>query len=138
MKKKMKNFVYALVLGLLLISCTPEGDTYRLVVLPVAKVEMETAFRKDSVTKITVKYLRPSNCHFYEDFYYVREGFTRVVAIYNSELNKDNCQPIENDTITVPLSFKPTELGTYTFKFWKGTNADGIEEFDEYQADVNH
>ncbi|MBN8641007.1 MAG: hypothetical protein J0L86_04265 [Flavobacteriales bacterium] len=134
----MKRIASAIALCLLIVSCTPEGDTYTLEILPVAKVEMETAFAKDSVTEISVKYLRPSNCHFYEDFYYERIDFTRVVAIYNAKLNKDNCQSVANDTVTVPLKFKPTQLGTYTFKFWKGTNNAGEDEYFEYDAVVNH
>jgi hypothetical protein len=134
----MKKIISAVVLCLMFISCTPEGDSYALEILPVAKVEMQTAFRKDSVTEIPVKYLRPSNCYFYEDFYYVRNDFTRVVAIYNSKLIKDNCQALVNDTITVPLKFKPTTLGTYTFRFWKGVNAAGEDEFFQYDAIVNH
>lgn len=134
----MKRIASAIALCLLIVSCTPEGDTYTLEILPVAKVETETAFAKDSVTEISVKYLRPSNCHFYEDFYYERIEFTRIVAIYNARLNKDNCQSVANDTVTVPLKFKPTQLGTYTFKFWKGTNNAGEDEYFEYDAVVNH
>lgn len=134
----MKKLISALVLCFILASCEPEGEGYTIEILPVAKVEMQTAFRKDSVTQIPVKYLRPSNCHFYEDFYYDKVGFSRIVAIYNSRLDRDNCQSIENDTITVPLKFKPTELGTYTFKFWRGTTAAGVDEYDEYDAVVNH
>jgi len=134
----MKRIASAIALCLLIVSCAPEGESYSLEILPVAKVEMETAFAKDSVTEISVKYLRPSNCHFYEDFYYERVEFTRIVAIYNAKLNKDNCQSFANDTIAVPLKFKPTQLGTYTFKFWKGTNNAGEDEYFEYAAVVNH
>jgi hypothetical protein len=133
----MKKIVYSLVICFAIISCTTEGESYSLEVLPVAKVEMQTAFAKDSITEIPVKYLRPSNCHFFEDFYYVRNDFTRIVAIYNSRLNKDNCSEFANDTIEVPLRFRPTQLGTYTLRFWKGT-VDGVEEYYEYQAEVNH
>jgi hypothetical protein len=134
----MKRIASAIALCLLIVSCTPEGDTYSLEILPVAKVEMETAFAKDSVTEISVKYLRPSNCHFYEDFYYEKIDTVRIVAIYNAKLNKDNCQSVANDTVTVPLKFKPTQLGTYTFKFWKGTNDAGEDQYFEYNAVVNH
>ncbi len=138
---QMNRIISALSLCLLLVACQPEGvDSYSLEILPVAKVELEPdfTFAKDSVTVIPVKYLRPSNCHFYEDFYYEKNDFTRIIAIYNAKLNKDNCQNIANDTITVPLKFKPVELGTYTLKFWKGTNSAGEDEFFEYQATVNH
>lgn len=135
----MKKIFSALLISFLLFSCSSEEDNYRIVILPVAKVEPEIDFAKDSVTEITVKYLRPSNCYFYDDFYYDRNEFTRVVAIYNIEMQRNDCQTLENDTISVPLRFKPTELGTYYFKFWKGTNpTTGEQEFFELQAVVNH
>jgi hypothetical protein len=134
----MKKIIFISVISFLLFSCVPEGESYSLEILPVARVEMQTAFAKDSVTEIPVKYVRPSNCYFYEDFYYIKDNFTRTVAIYNSRLNKDNCQTFENDTIMVPLKFKPTTLGTYTFKFWKGVNTAGEDEFFQYEAIVNH
>lgn len=134
----MKKLISAIVVCFLLVSCAPEGESYTIEILPVAKVEMQDAFAKDSTTNIPVKYIRPSNCHFYQDFYYERVGFSRIVAIYNARLDKDNCQSFENDTVVVPLKFKPTEIGTYTFKFWKGTNTAGEDEYFEYEAVVNH
>jgi hypothetical protein len=136
----MKKIFYLFLLGVSLISCqlNDYNDGYQLVILPVAEVEMQTAFAKDSLTNIPVKYLRPSNCHFFEDFYYEKNGFTRFVAIYCSKLNKDNCQSFQNDTIEVPLKFRPTELGTYQFKFWTGVNAQGQDVYQDYEVEVNH
>lgn len=134
----MKKIISALVLCMVLASCSPEEESYNIEVLPIAKVEMQTAFAKDSVTQIPLKYLRPSNCYFYENLYYQKDGLTRTVAIYNSKLNRDDCQTMTNDSVRVFLNFMPTQLGTYTFKFWKGTNASGQDEFYEYQAVVNH
>lgn len=134
----MKKIVLSFILTFAIVSCTPEGEEFSLDVLPVAKVEMQTAFARDSVTNIPVTYLRPSNCHFFEDFYYLRNDFTRVIAIYNSKAIKESCQTLENDSIEVNLRFKPAELGTYTLKFWKGVDASGQDEFFEYQAVVNH
>lgn len=137
----MKKIFLLILIGISFISCElNDAESYSLEILPVAKVEMdaETTFAKDSVTRIPVKYLRPSNCHFFEDFYYEKFNSTRIVAIYCSKLNKENCQSFENDTITVPLKFKPTELGTYVFKFWKGVNSAGEDVYEEREVDVNH
>lgn len=135
----MKRAISLLLVSLTFISCDlNDEESYSQEILPVAKVEMQTAFAKDSTTTIIVKYLRPSNCHFYDDFFYERQGFTRIIAIYSSKLQKDNCQTIENDTIAVPMKFRPTEIGTYLFKFWKGTNASGEDTFYEHAAIVNH
>jgi len=136
----MKKIFFLMLIGFSLISCelNDSNDGYSIVVLPVAKVEMQNAFAVDSITNIPVKYLRPSNCHFFEDFYYEKNNFTRTIGIYCSKLNKDNCQSFENDTIAVPLKFQPTELGTYQFRFWKGVDAQGQDVFEEHEVVVNH
>ncbi len=136
----MKKIFFLFLLGISLISCELNNydDGYSLELLPVAKVEMPLTFAKDSLTNIPVKYLRPSNCHFFEDFYYQKNDFTRTIAIYCSKLNKDNCQSFQNDTIEVPLKFRPTELGTYQFKFWKGVDVQGQDIYEPYQVEVNH
>ncbi len=135
----MKKIVLSIIAALTLVSCTTEGEEFTLEVLPVAKVVTPTAFKRDSITNIPVTYLRPTNCHFFEDFYYDRLDFTRVIAIYNSRILKENtCLPRQNDSVVVNLRFKPVELGTYNLKFWKGTNSSGQDEFFEIQAVVNN
>ncbi len=134
----MKKLIVVFLLVFVISSCTNTEESYTLEILPVAKVEMQTAFARDSVTEIPVKYIRPSKCYFFEDFYYQKNDFTRVVAIYNAHLSRNDCQVVENDTVVVPLKFKPTEIGTYTFKFWKGTNTSGQEDFFEYEVVVDH
>ncbi len=136
----MKKIIAIVVLGLFFNSCdtTPE-ESYTLEVVPVAKVQMQTKYALDSITQIPIKYVRPTNCHFFEDFYYEKSDYTRNVAIYCAKLNgNNNCVADLTDTITIPLRFKPETLGTYHFKFWIGTNADGIDQFIEHNAVVNH
>lgn len=135
----MKKIISALAIGFLFISCDlGDEETSSLELLPVNSVDMPTAFAKDSITEIPVRYTRPTTCHFFNDFYYSRVGFKRTVAIYTVNLNQTNCQ---NDNVTlveVPLRFKPAELGTYTFRFYTGDNAQGVSQYIEYDAIVDH
>ena len=137
---RMKKIIIIITLGLLLISCDPgEGQpNYSLEILPVSGVVMPTAFRKDSITEIKVKYLRPTSCHFFESFYYTIDEFDRTVAIYSAKANQEGCQNDNVTVIEVPLNFRPTNLGTYHFKFWTGENATGGPQYIEYEAIVNH
>ncbi len=135
----MKKIIAALVIGLLFMSCDlGEEDPTTLEVLPVESVEMPTAFAKDSVTEIPVTYIRPTTCHFFNNFYYSKVAFKRTVAIYALDLNEAGCQ---NDNVTlveVPLPFKPTALGTYNFRFWIGDDAQGVSQYIEYDVVVDH
>lgn len=136
----MKSIYLLLALGFITISCDPryDGPTDELETLPVSQVVMPVKFAKDSITEIPVQYIRPTVCHFFYDFYYERNNFTRTVAIIALKQNSgSNCPPSQlNHTAT--LKFKPTSLGTYHFKFWTSTNAQGVDQFAEYDAIVDH
>lgn len=135
----MKSIFLSLVLSFLLFSCDSGTDNNdpSLETLPVSQVEMPTKYAKDSITQIPISYIRPTVCHSFFDFYYYREGNTRTVAVLALKQNNESC-PASQLTYTAPLKFKPTALGTYHFKFWTGTNAQGIDQYAEYDAVVNH
>ncbi|MES2747173.1 MAG: hypothetical protein V4648_02275 [Bacteroidota bacterium] len=136
----MKKIILFIALGLFFTSCDlgDEEPNYTLEILPISEVTMPTAFAKDSITEIPLKYIRPTSCHFFDDFYYEKINFQRTVAIYCAKANLDNCQNDNVTVIEVPLRFKPTELGTYHFKFWTGENSLGANQFLEYDVVVDH
>lgn len=134
----MKKTIALLGLSLLLFSCSMEEERFYSELKPVFEIDMPTAFAKDSVTEIPIRYKKQSTCHLFDGFYYDRDGMTRTVAIHTIKLNQDNCQTDLNTNVQVNLEFKPKALGTYRFKFWKGENAQGVDEFIEFDAVVNH
>lgn len=136
----MKRVLLFLTLGLLFAACDI-GDSdigYTFDMVPVSTVDMPADFAKDSITEIPVKYLRPTSCHFFDSFYYVKNGFDRTVAIYCAKVNDMGCQVDGTTELEVPLRFRPTELGTYHFKFFSGENIDGTPQFLEFDAVVDH
>lgn len=136
----MKKIILFFALGVLLTGCELSDDNpnFNLELLPVSQVNMPTAFAKDSITEIPVKYIRPTSCHFFDSFYYAKNGFDRAVAIYAAKANNVACQDDGVTEIEVPLRFKPTELGTYHFRFISGENPDGSLQFIEYDVTVDH
>lgn len=135
----MKSIYLILVASFLFISCTADyhEPQQTLETLPVSQVDMPTKYAKDSITEIPISYIRPTVCHGFYDFYYLREGNSRTVAVILFKQNSDNC-PVSQTTYTAPLKFKPAALGTYHFKFWTGTNTQGVDQYAEYDAVVNH
>lgn len=135
----MKKLVLLLSVLFVFNSCTIDDEpNAKLVVLPVKSVEMPDVFNINVANQIKIKYIRPTTCHLFNGFYYRYEGDTRVVAINAAVLNSNNCESaVEEGTYEVVLEFKPQELKTYLFKFWTGTNADGVDEYLEYEAVVN-
>lgn len=113
-----------------------ENFTYE--VNPVYSVTMPTKFAVDSITVIPVKYKRPSSCHFFENFYYNPVDFTRTVAIGMLVSTSGTCQTDNTTIIEVPLKFRPNFEGTYHFKFWTGTDTNGVEQFQVCDVVVDH
>jgi hypothetical protein len=136
----MKYIYLLLAVGFLCISCSPryDGPTEELETLPVSQVVMPIKFAKDSITEIPVQYIRPTVCHSFYDFYYERNDFTRTVAIIALKQNSGSSCPPSQLEYTATLKFKPASLGTYHFKFWTSTDAQGVDHFAEYDAVVNH
>lgn len=135
----MKKIILLLGLLFILNSCNLDDEpNVESVVLPVESVEMPADFNINVINQIKIKYRRPTTCHLYDGFYYNYEGNTRIVAINAVKLKSNTCEnAIEEGPYEVILDFKPTEIQTYLFKFWVGTNASGVDEYLEYEAIVN-
>jgi len=136
----MRKIILLIPFYFLLSSCDIKGGESELTleILPISEVNMPTAFARDSITEIPVKYIRPTSCHFFDSFYYAKNGFERTVAIYAGRPTRGNCQTDNATIIAVPLRFKRTEIGTYHFKFWFGENSGGADQFIEYDVVVDH
>lgn len=136
----MKKIIFLFLIALGITSCSLQGDqpNFEYHLLPVTDVVVPNKYAVDSITNITLKYKRPTSCYYFNNFYYKPEGFTRVVAIEAVKSLQNDCT-VDNETIyEVNLKFKPIAQGTYHFKFWTGTNSSGVDEFLEYDVEVDH
>jgi hypothetical protein len=137
----MKKIILFMALSLFFTSCDIGGNDntdYVLNIVPVSEVTMPTAYAKDSITNIPVKYIRPTSCHFFDSFYYEKTDFTRTIAIYCAQSLQGNCQADNVTSVEVNLPFKPTQLGVYHFKFLTGQDANNVPQFLEFDVTVDH
>ncbi|RXR24400.1 hypothetical protein [Flavobacterium stagni] len=135
---KRISFSVLIVLGLLTTSCDIYNDEpVYIQVSPVTEVTNPEKFAKDSITEIPVNFNLPSKCNVFRGFYYDTADFQRVVAIESYREGNQSC-PTDDNTYTQTLRFKPTKLGIYHFKFWTGNDAQGVEQFYEFDAIVDH
>lgn len=134
----MKKILFLLILSSVINSCSTDTGQSELseVVLPIQTVVMATKYKRDSTSVININYLRPTNCYGFNAFYYKKDGFTRTVAIDAILVNNGNCGTGINIASTRDLEFTPKTAGTYSFKFWLGTNASGVDEFITEEAIV--
>ncbi|MES2862521.1 MAG: hypothetical protein V4666_00230 [Bacteroidota bacterium] len=134
----MKKILALIGIFLLVVSCSPESDEPKVhfELLPIDTVVMPIEFNVNVENEIIVKFLRPTTCHGFNGFYYGKEDFTRTVAVESYVLEKNDCAALTNQILEQKLQFKPTEVGTYLFKFWKGRDAAGDNIFEEISVDV--
>ncbi len=102
---------------------------YSFEVLPIESVVIPDEFTLGETYPITVAYFRPTNCHAFKEFYYLRENNERTVAPINYVLNNDNCETIEDDLVEATFNFLVTSNGSYIFKFWQGEDDNGDDQY---------
>lgn len=122
--------------GIVIASCDPGSEEHAEYVLaPIEDVTMATSYKVDSISEIMVRYKRPDDCHIFQGYYYSSDGMTRTCAIEYVKMDRSNCQ--EDEIVyQIPLRFKPQVAGTYTFRFWDGTNQDGTDHYFVAEAVV--
>ena len=133
----MKRIVFLILIAFAVNSCSMNDEPDRsFVLLPIEEVIMPDIYTAGNISAITIKYRRPSQCHIFDGFYYDINETTRTVAIRAVKLNQSNCPDDTANLYEVPLEFKPMVVGNYTFKFWLGTDANGIDQYSVYEIEV--
>lgn len=120
-------------------SCSVSTDPDReFIVLPIEQVEMPTSYTLGNISKIKIKYKRPTDCHIFNGFFTNYESsnlYDKVVAIRTVKLNNSNCTP-DDSVFEINYEFKPTAPGTYTFRFWLGLDENGVDQYEIHEVVV--
>jgi hypothetical protein len=126
----MKRLIIISLLLILFASCSLEdkGLDYNLEILPIESVEIPESFTLGETYPITVSYLRPSTCHTFKEFYYLKNNNERTVAVINYDAIDNNCVDLTDELAEATFNFIVTGNGSYIFKFWQG-----VDENDEDQ-----
>lgn len=137
-KLRMKKILYLLMFAFAVISCSlDDNPVAEHLFLPVESVIMPDQFLENQIATIQIKYRRPTDCHIFNGFYYDAVANTRTVAIRAVKLSQGNCMDDTENVFEVPLDFKPAVAGDYLFKFWAGTDDNGIDQYLEYTIIVD-
>lgn len=134
----MKRFFLSLTLVFLFVSCFTDDDTnnFKLETLPIKEAIVPDSFNFGSQHEITIKYDLPDGCHSFYDLFYQYQDTTRVVAV-NSLVHQDlNCtEALIEEEYTFIVNVVQHE--DYIFKFWKGTDSNDENIFEEIIVPVN-
>ena len=127
----MKNLLILCLTLILCASCSIDDDStsYSFEVLPVESVDIPDEFELGETYPITVSYFRPSTCHAFREFYYLKENNERTVAPITYVFDNNNCEPLEDNLVEATFNFRVTSNGSYIFKFWQGEGTDGETQY---------
>ncbi len=128
----MKKILFLCLTLVIFSSCSINKDntTFSVEILAVESVDIPDTFELGETYPITVSYLRPTTCHSFKEFYYLKENNERTVAPINYVFEDDTCENTQNNTLTEStFNFKVTSNGSYIFKFWQGKGTDGESQF---------
>ncbi|MDO5971972.1 hypothetical protein Q4Q35_19395 [Flavivirga aquimarina] len=127
----MKKFFVFCFAALLFASCSldDDGANYSFEILPVDSVDIPDEFTLGETYPITVSYLRPSTCHAFKEFYYLKENNERTVAPINYVFESNDCNTLDDELVEETFNFIVTSNGSYIFKFWQGEDTDGEDQY---------
>ncbi len=136
----MKKFFVLSFLVTLLFSCSLDDDnpSFSFEILPIEDVDIPEEFTLGEVYPITVTYDRPTNCHAFRDFYYLKENNERTVAVISTLFEENNCVDLVDESLTATFNFQVTSNGSYIFKFWQGQDENEDDIYLEIEVPVTN
>lgn len=136
----MKKLLALSLVLLFFVSCSVDNDSpnYSFEVLPVESVDIPTEFTLGETYPITVKYLKPSTCHVFKEFYYSKDLNERTVAPITLVYEGNTCEPLVDVEDEATFNFIVTSNGSYIFKFWQGEDTNGEDQYLTIEVPVTN
>lgn len=139
MKKLLLLFITLVILS----SCSPEeGNTipFHIEFLSVDTVEVPQSITPGYDYAMTITYRRPTDCHYFQGFYYEQQGDVHIIAPQTMVLETEGCQPLDNaapevETFTFQCD-ENYEYDHYIFKFYTGEDQIGNQSFYSIEVPV--
>lgn len=127
----MKKLIALSLTLFLFVSCSLNDDdqSFSFEILPIESVDIPNEFALGETYPITVSYFKPSSCHAFKEFYYLKENNERTVAAINYVFERNNCEDLTDELVEATFNFIVTSNGSYIFKFWQGEDANGEDQY---------
>ena len=120
------------------VSCSldDDGNNFKIETLPIKEAIVPAEFTFESLHEITIVYDLPSGCHAFYNLFYQYDNTTRIVAV-NSLVDESVACTDDVREFEYTFEVSVVQREAYTFKFWKGTDEDGENIFEEIIVPVN-
>lgn len=135
----MKKYIVILLTALFVCSCNLDDGTNETsnVVLPIESIQLPSEFVLNEEYDIPFTFVRPTDCHSYENIFVIAENETRTIAVKSVVYINPNCVALtENNIAEQSFKFKVLYDQTYVFRIWKGIDESGGEIYEEVAVPV--
>jgi len=139
MRKKFT--LLTLVIAFISNGCSIDDDdaNFHFIALEIVDADVPESFDFNETYEISVNYLKPNSCTYFEGFDVVKDSLTvrSIVAVGAVRIDIDDCME-ELIQETASFNFQVIYTEPYTFKFYTGDNSDGEAEYMEIVVPVNN
>lgn len=134
------NILLLAITAFLITGCSSDDDSGDIMqnLAAVVSVEMPEQFVRGYNYDMEIVYERPTNCHTFSGLDLSQEGNKITIGVVTSFLtnNNLNCVDTGNLQATATINFVAEREDFYIFRFWKGRNTAGRDEFLIFQIPV--
>lgn len=138
----MKKLVLFFVTLLLITSCSMDDSTptFHVEFIPAESIEMPEYFSLGQTYQIKVRYKRPTDCHFFDGFYYEENGQALRVAVQTLVIEDAKCESLEaEEAEEAVFEFNcstTSDASSYMFEFYTGVDEQGQPTYTKVEVPV--
>jgi hypothetical protein len=138
----MKKIFVLLGMICLLASCSMDDDRvkFEMEFLSAVPVELPEYMQPGQTYEFRLQYSRPTDCYYFDGFYYEAEGNSHVIAVQALVIVDAECVSLEGNApeeAVFQVTCAPNyQLSSYHFKFYQGEDASGVQQFMEVDIPV--
>ena len=122
--------ILILLIAITAVSCSISDDSLNAYqeILPIESVNIPNEFVVGESYEVNLVYKTPTNCHSFNNIYYIENQNERTIAIISNVFDNNNCSSLNTES-EASFNVSPTETGTSIFKFWRGIDGDGQDDY---------
>ncbi len=145
MKQFLTKLFLVIAVALIAIACSMDEDKkidFVVEFIPVEGVDTPQYVVPGNTYPVTMYFKRPNDCYYVQqEPYYSISGSVRTVAVQALVIEDANCMPLDT-TVTEEKTFNfqcpLTTDNSFTFRFYKGNDAAGNQQFIDVTIPVQH
>jgi len=128
----MKKTIIFILSIVVLEGCSVDDNSNGIIqdLAPITSVNIPQSFVASQTYEIGINYRRPSSCHYFAGLDISQNNNEVTIGVVNnSKTSSSNCSNNGDLSKTTSLNFVAERDDFYIFKFWKGLNSVGEDEF---------